>query len=99
MKTAEKAAWAVGGLGFVAAAVVGLDERPADGGGLVIAIASYAVGLHWIIAYLFDGTMYGALRLQPTHGGVRTVILAVGVVLVFFALRYALGFGELHLGA
>jgi hypothetical protein len=96
MKTAEKAAWAVGGLAFVAAAAVGFDERPADGGGLVIAIASYAVGLHWIIAYFFDGTMYGALRLQPTHGAVRIVILAVGVVLVFFALQYALGFGELH---
>ena len=50
MKAAEKAAWAVGGLGFIAAAIVGVDERPADGGGLVIAIASYAIGLHWIIA-------------------------------------------------
>ena len=96
MKTAEKAAWAVGGAGFVAAAIVGLDERPADGGGLVIAIASYAVGLHWIIAYLFDGTMYGALRLKPRHGVVRIVILAVGVVLAFYALQYALGFGGLY---
>lgn len=96
MKTVEKVAWAVGGLGFVAAAVVGLDERSADGGGLVIAIASYAVGLHWIIAFLFDGTMYGALRLQPTHGGVRIVILVVGVVFALLALRYALGFGGLH---
>src|SRR5262245_37114730 len=96
MKTAEKAAWAVGGLGFVAATIVGLDERPADGGGLVIAIASYAIGLHWIIAYLFDGTMYGALRLQPTHGGVRVIVLVVGVVLAFYALQYALGFGGLR---
>ena len=96
MKTAEKAAWALGGLGFVAAAIVGFDERPADGGGLVIAIASYAIGLHWIIAYLFDGTMYGAARLQPTHGGVRTVILVVGVVLTLYALQYALGLGGLH---
>ena len=96
MKAAEKAAWAVGGLGFVAAAAVGFDERPADGGGLVIAIASYAIGLHWIIAYLFDGTMYGALRLKPTHGATRTVVLVVGVVLAVVALRYALGFGELH---
>ena len=93
MKTAEKVAWAVGGLGFVAAAIVGLGERPDDGGGLVIAIASYAVGLHWIIAYLFDGTMYGALRLQPTHGLARLAIVFVGVFLSFCALRYALGFG------
>ncbi|HEY3518572.1 MAG TPA: hypothetical protein VGL98_16105 [Gammaproteobacteria bacterium] len=97
MKAAEKTAWAVGGLGFVAAALAGLDERPADGGGLVIAIASYAVGLHWIIAYLFDGTMYGALRLQPTHGGARIVVLVVGVALAFFALQYALGLGDLHI--
>jgi hypothetical protein len=96
VKPAEKAAWVVGGLGFVAASIAGLDARPADGGGLVIAIASYAIGLHWIIAYLFDGTMYGALRLQPTHGGVRIVILVVGVVLALYALQYALGFGGLH---
>jgi hypothetical protein len=95
MKTAEKAAWALGGLGFIAAAVVGLDERPADGGGLVIAIASYAVGLHWIIAYFFDGTMYGVLRLQPTHAVARVVVLVAGVVLAFFALQYALGIGGL----
>jgi hypothetical protein len=96
VKTAEKVAWAIGGLGFIAAAIVGADERSADGGGLVMAIASYAIGLHWIIAYFFDGTMYGVLRLQPTHGVVRIVILAIGVVLAFLALRYALGFGDLH---
>ena len=96
MKTAEKAVWAVGGLGFIAAAIVGAGERPADGGGLVMAIASYAIGLHWIIAYFFDGTMYGVLRLQPTHRLVRILILAIGVALAFFALRYALGFGELR---
>ena len=96
MKPAEKAAWVVGGLGFVAASIAGLDERAADGGGLVIAIASYAIGLHWIIAYVFDGTMYGALRLQPTHAVVRIIVLAAGVVLAFFALQYALGFGGLH---
>ena len=95
MKTAEKIAWVVGGLAFVAAAIFGRGERPADGSGLIIAIASYAVGLHWIIAYVFDGTMYGALRLQPTHGVVRVAILFVGVVLAFHALRYALGFGGL----
>ena len=97
MRAAEKAAWIVGGLGFIAAAVVGADERPADGGGLVMAIASYAIGLHWIIAYFFDGTMYGVLRLQPTHSAVRIFILAIGVVLAFFALRYALGLGEMHI--
>ena len=95
MKTAEKAAWAVGGLGFVVAAAIGLEERPADGGGLVIAIASYAIGLHWIIAYLFGGTMYGALRLQPTDRVARLVILFVGVFLSFHALHYALGLGGL----
>ena len=95
MKAAEKAAWAVGGLGFVAAAAVGFDERPADGGGLVIAIASYAIGLHWIIAYLFGGTMYGALRLQPTHRLARLAVVAFGVLLSFLALQYVLGFGGL----
>jgi hypothetical protein len=95
MKAAEKVAWAVGGLGFVAAGVVGFGERPADGGGLVIAIASYAVGLHWIIAYLFDGTIYGALRLQPTHRLARLAIVFVGVFLAFYALQYVLGFGGL----
>ena len=45
MKTAEKVAWAVGGLGFVAAAIFGLEERQADGGGLIIAIACYACQL------------------------------------------------------
>jgi hypothetical protein len=96
MRAAEKAAWVVGGLGFIVAAVVGGGERPADGGGLVMAIASYAIGLHWIIAYFFDGTMYGALRLQPTHGVARIVVLAIGVALAFFALQYALGRGDLH---
>lgn len=95
MKPAEKIAWAVGGVGFLAAAIIGLDERPADGGGLVIALASYAVGLHWIIAYLFGGTMYGALRLQPTHRLARLAVLALGVLLTFLALQYVLGFGGL----
>jgi hypothetical protein len=95
MKAAEKVAWVVGGLGFIAAVVVGTDERPADGGGLVIATACYAIGLHWIIAYLFDGTMYGALRLQPTDRVARFVILFVGVFLSFHALHYALGLGGL----
>ena len=95
MKTAEKLAWAGGGLGFLAAAVAGLGERPPDGGGLVIAIASYAIGLHWIIAYLFGGTMYGALRLQPTHRLARLAVVAFGVLLSFLALQYVLGFGGL----
>jgi hypothetical protein len=40
--------------------------------------------------------MYVLLRLQPTHGDVRIEILAIGVVMAFLALRYALGFGDLH---
>lgn len=95
MKTAEKVAWAVGGLGFVAAAIFGLEERQADGGGLIIAIACYAIGLHWIIAYLFGGTMYGALRLQPTHRFARLAVVVAGALLAFTALQYALGFGGL----
>jgi hypothetical protein len=93
MKAAEKIAWAVGGLGFVAAVIAGVDARPADGGGLVIAIACYAIGLHWIIAYFFDGTMYGAMRLQPTDRVARFVVLLLGVFLAFHAVHYALGFG------
>jgi hypothetical protein len=95
MKTAEKVAWAVGALGFVAAAMIGIEERQADGGGLIIAMACYAIGVHWIIAYLFDGTMYGALRLQPTHRLARFAVVLVGVLLTFTALQYALGFGGL----
>jgi hypothetical protein len=73
MKTVEKSAWAVGGLGFVAAAIVGFDERPADGGGLVIAIASYAVGLldHRLFLRRHDVRCVAA---TAAHGAVRIVV-------------------------
>ena len=93
MNAKERAAWVLGGLVLVSAIVYGWDQRPVDGGGVVIAIASYVVGLHWIIAYWFDGTMYGALRLQPTQKWPRLAVLVVGVLLAFFALQYALGLG------
>jgi len=89
----QRIAWVLGGLVLVGAILYGSGQRPIDGGGVVVAIASYVVGLHWIIAYWFDGTMYGALRLQPTHKVARVAILIVGVALAFFALQYALGFG------
>ena len=93
MSTREKVAWVLGGLVLVGALVYGTDQRPVDGGGVVIASAAYVIGLHWIIAYWFDGAMYGALRLQPTHRAARVAVLVVGVGLVFFALQYALGLG------
>lgn len=92
MKAGEKAAWAVGAAIFVIALVVGSSRRPADPA-LVIALATYFIGLHWIVAYLFDGTMYGALRLQPTDKVMRAVIMAIGVVLAVLALQFALGLG------
>lgn len=93
MKASEKIAWVLGGLVLVGAILFGSGKRPADGGGVVIAIASYLVGLHWIIAYWFDGTMYGVLRLRPTDNVARVGVLVVGVLLVFFAVQYALGIG------
>ena len=92
MKTGEKVAWAVGGAVFVGAFVVGSGRRPADPG-LVIALAAYFIGLHWIVAYLFDGTMYGAMRLQPTHKLMRAVIFGVGALLMVLALQFVLGLG------
>lgn len=95
MSAKEKVAWALGGVVLVSAIVYGTGRRPFDGGGVVIATAAYIVGLHWIIVYWFDGTMYGALRLQPTHKAARVAVLVMGVGLVFFALQYALGLGGL----
>jgi hypothetical protein len=83
----------LGGLVLVGAIVYGTDTRPFDGGGVIIATAAYVVGLHWIIAYWFDGTIYGALRLQPTNRAARAAVFVLGIVLVFFALQYALGLG------
>ena len=92
MKPSEKVAWAIGTGVFIAALVVGFPRRPADPA-LVIALATYFLGLHWIVAYLFDGTMYGALRLQPTHKLMRAVIMSIGVLLSVFALQFVLGLG------
>ena len=58
-----------------------------------MASLSYLIGLHWIIAYCSGGTMYGALRLQPTQRMGRAVILAFGLLLVFVSLQFLLGFG------
>lgn len=92
MKTGEKVVWAVGGAVFVGALVIGSPRRAADPG-LVMALAAYCVGLHWIVAYLFDGTMYGAIRLQPTHKAMRAVVMGVGVLLAVLALQFVLGLG------
>ena len=92
MKTSEKAAWALGVAVLLGALVFGHSRRPADPG-LVIALASYFVGVHWIVAYLFDSTMYGALRLQPSHKLARAVVMSVGVVLLVLALQFVLGLG------
>jgi hypothetical protein len=37
--------------------------------------------------------MYGAMRLQPSQRLARTLFLAFGVLLVFFALQFLLGYG------
>jgi hypothetical protein len=58
-----------------------------------VALAAYFVGLHWIVAYLFDGTMYGALRLQPSRKAARGAVMAVGVALAVFSLQFVLGLG------
>jgi hypothetical protein len=49
--------------------------------------------VHWIVAYLFDSTMYGALRLQPSRKLGRAVVMSVGVVLLVLALQFVLGLG------
>jgi hypothetical protein len=89
---AEKAGWAIGIVALVAALTVEPPTRPADAG-LWMASLAYLLGLHWIVAYLSGGTMYGALRLQPTQGLARTVIFVAGLFLVAVALQYLLGFG------
>ena len=92
MKASEKVAWGLAAALLVAALVVGSAQRPSEPG-LVIALASYLIGVHWIVAYLTDGTMYGALRLQPSHGLARALLMAVGVVLAVLALQFMLGLG------
>ena len=92
MKTSEKIAWGLAVAIPAGALVVGAAQRPLEPG-LVIALASYFIGVHWIVAYLFDGTMYGALRLQPSHGLARALLMSVGVVLAVLALQFMLGLG------
>ena len=92
MKAREKVAWALGVAVIAGALAIGHPRRSADPG-LVIALASYFVGVHWIVAYLTDGTMYGALRLQPAHKLGRAVVMSVGVVLSVLALQFVLGLG------
>jgi hypothetical protein len=83
MKTSEKVAWAFGVAVIAGALVIGHPRRPADPG-LVMALASYFVGVHWIVAYL---------RMQPSHKLGRTVVMSVGVVLLVLALQFVLGLG------
>ena len=92
MKAGEKVAWGLAVAVLVGALVVGFAQRPAEPG-LVIALASYLIGVHWIVAYLNDGTMYGALRLQPSHRLARALLMAVGVGLAVLALQFMLGLG------
>ena len=92
MKAGEKVAWGLAAALLASALVVGAPQRPAEPG-IVIALASYLIGVHWIAAYLNDGTMYGALRLQPSHGLARALLMTVGVVLAVLALQFMLGLG------
>jgi hypothetical protein len=89
---AEKIGWAVGIIALVAVLTVAPATRPVDAG-LWMASLAYLLGLHWIVAYVSGGTMYGAMRLQPTQRLARTVIFAAGLFLVVVALQYLLGFG------
>jgi hypothetical protein len=88
----EKLAWAAGIGVFVAAIRLAPAAAPVDTGTWMAGLL-YLIGLHWIVAYLFGGTMYGALRLQPSNRVGRTVVLGLGLVAVFIALQYVLGFG------
>ena len=92
MKASEKVAWGLVVTLLAGALIAGSAQRPSEPG-LVIALASYLIGAHWIVAYLFDGTMYGALRLQPSHGLARALLMSVGVVLSVLGLQYMLGLG------
>jgi hypothetical protein len=89
---AQKLAWALGALVLVLALFIAPREQPADPA-LWMASVAYVIGLHWILAYCFDGPMYGALRLQPTQRLARAAVLVFGVALVVVALQFLLGFG------
>jgi hypothetical protein len=89
---AEKLVWLLGAGVLIAALLASPAARPADAG-LWMASLAYLIGFHWVVAFLFGGPMYGALRLQPTHRGARAVIFAGGLLLVGVALQFLLGFG------
>jgi hypothetical protein len=93
MKVGEKLAWCLGIAILIAALAGGSLTPPIDGSRLLIVTVTYLIGLHWMIAYYFDGTMYGALRLQPTHTAMRVAMLFIGVALVVCALQYVVGLG------
>jgi hypothetical protein len=88
----EKVAWAIGGVVLLAALLYSPPNRPVDPT-LWMASVAYLIGLHWVVAFCFGGTMYGAMRLQPSHRVGRAVIFAAGLALVFFALQFLLGYG------
>ena len=89
---AEKLVWLLGAAVLVAVLLAEPATRPLDAG-LWMASLAYLIGFHWVVAYLFDGPMYGALRLQPTHRIGRAAIFAGGLLLVVVALQFLLGFG------
>jgi hypothetical protein len=88
----EKVAWAIGSVVLLAALLASPPSRPVDATLWMTSIA-YLLGLHWVVAYCFGGTMYGAMRLQPSHRIGRALIFAAGLALVFFALQFLLGYG------
>jgi hypothetical protein len=88
----EMVAWAIGSVVLLAALLASPPNRPVDATLWMTSIA-YLLGLQWIVAYCFGGTMYGAMRLQPSHRIGRALIFAVGFALVFFALQFLLGYG------
>lgn len=88
----EGVVW-TGGLLLLVGAVLWGVESNRFSAELLMVVATYVLGLHWIVAYLFNGVMYGAIRLRPAHKAMRAVIFALGILLVVLALWSALGFG------
>ncbi len=93
MKRRPKGEWVVwtGGMLMLIGAVLWGSDSNRFSAELLMVIATYVLGLHWIVAYVFNGVMYGAIRLRPAHKLMRTVILALGILLVVLALWAALG--------
>jgi hypothetical protein len=85
-------AWVLGGVVLVSTLLAAPATRPADAG-LWMASLAYLIGFHWIVAFLFGGPMYGALRLQPTQRIARAAVFVGGLLLVVVALQFLLGFG------